>query len=283
MSYGPIDRVARYPVWLGVVLLTCGFTISYLSTQAMQNLGMKQAGTIKLTPGAIDPGKADLLSSQLFSTTLRAVYRGLSSLGVLLTIIGLCSVLIGVVFVRRRLLMSAGKRLISALAKPRRFVLLWGLLAFVAGVVSSPLFQKVVVNIVLFLVAGAPVFFVNLLILANIEQRTGSVTTVLFVWPFAVGVPLLSVIAGTLASPATGEFVRWVTSRVVRFLLSTVLSIGDLNQVLMRVFELEGGGFLAFWVAVDFIIGVMLGIASQYYRLISLDVLTSWIPDITNI
>jgi hypothetical protein len=283
MLDGPIDRVLRYPVWLGLVLLSVGFTIHYLGVQSVRNLGGDGARLFGVTTTALDltpdPGGGELFGAQLFVGALRMVYGILSMVGLLLTVAGLCSVVVGLAVIRRQFLGRAGRRLTGVLTDPGQFVVLVGSLALVAGVLTNPLVRGIVVNTVTFTAMAAPVFFLSLAAVVSLERRSGPVTSVLVVWPLAVGTLFLSVVTGTFASPATAALVRQLTGGIVRFLLLNLFSIGGLNDVLVRVFELEGVGFLAFWAGVDAVVGVTLGLASRRYRAVSIEAPVQWVRD----
>lgn len=269
MGYRPIDRAMRYPIWFGLVLLSAGFALHYLGVQAVRDLGVSDAALFELTPIVLGlqlgGAEGDLLGAQLFVGAFRAVYATVSTLGLLMTLLGFASIAVGLGFVRRRTIGRGASRLRVALTDPRQVAVLAALVALVLALVVSPLVRTVFTNAVAFTAVAGPVFALSRLSMVRVERRAGPAVTVLVVGPLAVATVLLSAIAGAFASPATVAFMQRVTSAAVQFLLATVFAALGVDTLLVRVFELEGPGFLAFWAGVDVVLGVALGAASLRY------------------
>jgi len=275
MAYGTFDRVLRYPVWLGVVLLSTGLAVHYLGVQSLRNLGV-DAQLFRPTPVLSSPLSVtpEQFGVKLFVSAFHILYAAASTFGLVITVVGATSIVFGLLFIRRRTFTRSVKHVGAVASDPYQLAVLALAAGSVVVLAVSPLLRSAVSNLVLFTTASVPVFVASLLSVLRLERRAGPVTTVVLVGPLTVATVFLSVIAGALASPATAAFVRRGTAEIVRFLLVNVFGIVGLDRFLARIFELQGVGFFAFWVGVDVVVGVAFGVASLRYPTISLGSVT---------
>lgn len=272
MAYGTFDRVMRYPVWIGAVLLSTGLALHYLGVQSLRNLGVDaplfQPAPVVNSP--LVPGSSEQFGANLFVSAFHILYAAASTFGLVVTVVGVSSLGFGLIFIQGRTVARSVKHVGAVATDPYQLAVLALASGSVVALAVSPLLRSVASNLVLFTTASATVFVASVLSVLRLERRAGPVTTVALVGPLTVATVFLSVIAGALASPATAAFVRRVTAGIVWFLLATVFAAVGLDRVLTRVFELQGAGFFLFWVGVDVVVGVAYGIASLRYPTVSI-------------
>lgn len=192
-----------------------------------------------------------LLSAALlvfYYVTLALLVAGLAATGV-----GVYSLLADDAPFRERLRRSSRDR--SVRAAVVGCCLLW-------LVILNPWLIPLLAELAVALVVGGSVFAVSVgSLLAVYDQRTPA-RTVLVMYPLGIGAVLLSLVAAGLASPAFNAHLRAGSTLLAIWLLDNVLAVGGLNAFLRRQFQLEGVGFFLMWLAIDVVLGWLVGAAA---------------------
>ncbi len=109
-------------------------------------------------------------------------------------------------------------------------------------------------------VASASVVAVVSVALAGVFTRVGGrATTVALAYPAATNALFLPPVVAALSSPTLASVVLPESTTLARWLLDTVLVVGDLNAVLRDAFDLRGAGHVAMWFALAVPVGWFLG------------------------
>lgn len=206
---------------------------------------------------------SDELAVGLLAAGLLAFYYvtlALLAVGVAATCAGLRTLVAGEVPLRERLRRSSRDRSVRvALAV---CCLLW--LA-----ILNPWVVPVLAEVAVVLIVGGSVFAVSVGSLLVLDDRRTPARTVLVIYPLAVGAVLLSLVAAGLASPAFNAHLRAATTVLAVRLLDDVFAVVGLDGPLRRQFQLEGAGFFLLWLAVDVVVGWIVGavaLAAGYVR-----------------
>jgi MFS family permease len=183
-----------------------------------------------------------------YYVTLALLAVGLAATGV-----GLHALVTDEAPLRERLRRSSRDRSVRAGAVA--FCLLW-------LIILNPWLIPLVAEVAVVLVVGGSVFAASVGSLLAIYDHRTPARTVLVMYPLGLAAVLLSLIAAGLASPAFNAHLRAASTVLAIWLLDNVLAVGGLNALLRRQFQLEGVGFFLMWLAIDVVLGWVVGAAA---------------------
>ena len=188
------------------------------------------------------------------------VSLALLAVGMAVIVVGLHALLTDDVPLRERFLRSSRDRSVRAVVAV--CCLLW--LA-----ILNPWVISVLAEVFVVLVVGGSVFAVSVGALLVLYDHRTPARTVLVMYPLGIGAVVLSLVAAGLVSPAFNAHLRAGTTVLAVWLLDNVLAVGGLNDLLRRQFQLEGAGFFLMWLAIDVVVGWVVGgsaLAAEHVR-----------------
>jgi hypothetical protein len=97
-------------------------------------------------------------------------------------------------------------------------------------------------------------------ILAWVFTRGGRITAVLVGYPFAVTAIFLPPVVAALYSPALADVVLSGSDSLAVWMLDNLLTVGDLDVLIQRYFDLEGFAYVGMWFGIAVPVGWFLGI-----------------------
>ncbi len=109
-------------------------------------------------------------------------------------------------------------------------------------------------------VAAAGVVATISAVLARAFSRGGRVMTVFLAYPFAVTALFLPPVVAALYSPALAGVVFPRSESLAIWILDNVLTVGNVNEIIRRTFDLEGLAYVGMWFGIAVPIGWFLGI-----------------------
>lgn len=130
----------------------------------------------------------------------------------------------------------------------------WGILLAVAYLYGIPLEGIVSVAIASVVAIGSAVLAMGF------ARANGRWTTVLLAYPFAVTALFLPPVVAALYSPTIATVVFPMSIRLANWILNTMLTVGDINRILVEQFTLVGGAYIGMWLAISVSIGWLLGL-----------------------
>lgn len=199
----------------------------------------------------------DLMRNFLVLAVTAAYY-----LTVLMLLCGVVFVGFGASFLNRMRVLAAFTRL-SPTMKAAFIVLsasiaLYGLIMLVFG---DPTTRRLLVELIIAIGIGGTLFLLLASAWFSLYEDATPTVRIVAIYPLGIGAIVLPIVIAGLISPTFSIPIRVMSERIAILLLDTILAVGGVNAWLRATFDLEGLGYLAFWLVIVVLLGWVVGLA----------------------
>lgn len=146
---------------------------------------------------------------------------------------------------------------------------LLGLYTITALGIFYPFIFRILAELMVALVVGGTVVGVLGMGWWRLRATQGRVVRIGLLYPLAIGIVALPIVAIALASPTLGPWFQTISTELAILVLDTILAVGGLNEWLRATFDLEGLNYFLMWLGIVLVVGWMVGVIVERFALLT--------------